>query len=76
LVVKALRAYADRSEPMTGGYTIEVWSANRNTIVETLATAALYPVAQAAFAAAVIARPGAPVSLRQGIRVIAATFGD
>lgn len=39
-----------------------------------LATAAVYAVARAAYAAAVAARPGAPVSLRLGIRVLDATF--
>lgn len=76
LVIKALRTYAVLSQRVEGSFTVDVWTADHNHIVETLATAGNHAVGKAAYLATVEVRPGAPVTLRHGIRMILANYEE
>ena len=71
LMVIALRFLAAEgmAERRTS-YTIEVWDASGNHIVEHIGSLSNHAAATAAFAAACEARPDHEVTLRQGIRVV------
>jgi hypothetical protein len=70
LIIEALRLYArmHAGEPAT--YKVERWDWKDAHVEETVATASLIMVGQAAFNAAVEQYPGASLTLRQGARVI------
>lgn len=71
LMVTALRFLAREGlAERRVAYTVEVWDADGDRIVEHIGALSNHAVARAAFAAACDARPDHPVTLRQGIRVV------
>ena len=77
LIVAALRFYAKEglAEPIRDlAYSIDVWD-DRDNLIEHIGKISNLMVARAAFDAAVLERPGKPVTLRQGARVVRTTKG-
>jgi hypothetical protein len=77
LVVRALRFYAGALIGVEGGYRIDQWdSPQALKIVDKLAETVNYHMAKAAYDAALAARPGAAITLRQGARVLESTLDE
>jgi putative SOS response-associated peptidase YedK len=53
------------------GFKVEIWSHDDNNVVEVMCISNNLKVARAAYEATIPVRPGRPVKLRQGIRLIA-----
>ena len=77
LVVEALKHYAREHFGETPrGYTVDVWDPTGNRVEIHYASVADLGAARAAYDRAIAQHAMAPVTLRQGIRVIAETRGS
>ncbi|RYB03279.1 hypothetical protein [Lichenibacterium ramalinae] len=71
LMVTALRFLATEGmAERRASYTVEVWDASGNHIVEHIGSLSNHAAAHAAFDAACASRPNQRVTLRQGIRIV------